>query len=238
MSSGRASAPSPALGSLRTRAVASGKPGYSAFPQMHRVTPSSLSRSSSSSTMSLTGSFGSSCPLRVRRGWGFEGSSWSSDCERGMEVRGEVILLCERVLRSARPEEMEEVDELVCFGAEGMDWVVRAREERRGDMVLKGYRGSCNEGRRLQYEGYGRSFNVYERSSFVEAVGTVCRVNGRGTVFGGLKGCGDSLVIGKFWRRVDRQIWNACSLETRVGTGSWRPRKTVKGKKVFLRVGR
>ena len=52
-----------------------------------------------------------------------------------MDRFGELILLLERVLRSARPEDMDEVEESVCAGAEGGGWVVRAREERRGDIL-------------------------------------------------------------------------------------------------------
>jgi len=41
-------------------------------------------------------------------------------------------LLFDLVLRSARFEEVDDI-ELLCEGAEGGGWVVRAREERRGD---------------------------------------------------------------------------------------------------------
>ncbi len=42
-------------------------------------------------------------------------------------------MLWERVLRSARLEEVEEVEVEVLLGTGG--WVVRAREDRRGDIV-------------------------------------------------------------------------------------------------------
>ena len=45
---------------------------------------------------------------------------------------GEPCLLFDLVLRSARFEEIDDV-ELLCEGAEGGGWVIRAREERRGD---------------------------------------------------------------------------------------------------------
>lgn len=41
-------------------------------------------------------------------------------------------MLFERVLRSARIDEVEDM-ELACEGAGGGGWVCRAREERRGD---------------------------------------------------------------------------------------------------------
>jgi hypothetical protein len=43
------------------------------------------------------------------------------------------------VLRSARPEDIEDVDEGVLVGFDvGSGWVVRAREERRGDIETIG----------------------------------------------------------------------------------------------------
>ena len=59
----------------------------------------------------------------------------SRDCDRnGTDLSDEDILLWERLLRSARPEDTEEVEECVSWGAGG-GCVVRAREERRGDML-------------------------------------------------------------------------------------------------------
>ena len=52
-----------------------------------------------------------------------------------MEECGEAVFWCERVLLSARPEDIDEVEEFVCNGAEAGGWVVRAREERLGDIV-------------------------------------------------------------------------------------------------------
>lgn len=73
----------------------------------------------------------------------------SSDCERCADaLRGEIFLLFDRVLLSARGREPDEPEELVCCMAVGGGWVVRAREERRGVMA-KGARNSrrSTEGR-------------------------------------------------------------------------------------------
>lgn len=51
------------------------------------------------------------------------------------ELLCEVEIWFERALRSARPEEMEDEEELLCCGTEGVGCVMRARDERRGDMV-------------------------------------------------------------------------------------------------------
>lgn len=114
----------------------SGNPGYSWFPQMHLVTSSSTSSSFSSS---ITGGFsllGSSWLLLVLRDCGLAGASGSSeDCDRAAtELRGEGSLFCGRAPRSTRPEEIEDEEDLVCCGADGVGCVVRARDERRGDM--------------------------------------------------------------------------------------------------------
>ena len=116
---------------------ASGKPGYSWFPQMHLVTSSSISSSFSSSFAVGTSSLVSSWLLLVLRNGGVAGASGSSeDCDRAAtELRGDGSLFCERTLRSALPEEMEDEEELVCCCAEGVGCVVRARDERRGDMT-------------------------------------------------------------------------------------------------------
>lgn len=68
---------------------------------------------------------------------GLAGASGSSkDCDRAAtELRGEGGLFCGRTLRPARPEEIEDEEELLCSGADGMGCVVRARDERRGDMT-------------------------------------------------------------------------------------------------------
>ena len=99
----------------------SGNPGYSWFPQMHLVTSSSTSSSFSSSITGETSSFGSSWLLLVLRICGLAGASGSSeDCERAAtELCDEGSLFCGRALRSARPEEMEDEEELVCWGADG-----------------------------------------------------------------------------------------------------------------------
>lgn len=114
----------------------SGNPGYSWFPQMHLVTSSSTSTSLSSSITDGTSSVGPSWLLLVLRDWGLACASGSSeDGDRAAtELRGEGSLFCGRVLRSARPEEIED-EELVCCGADGVGCVVRARDERRGDMT-------------------------------------------------------------------------------------------------------
>ena len=63
-------------------------------------------------------------------------SGSSDDCDRAATE-----LLCEGgsrfelVLRGARPEEIEDDEELDCWGMEGVGCVVRARDERRGDMA-------------------------------------------------------------------------------------------------------
>ena len=48
---------------------------------------------------------------------------------------GDGSLWWERVLRSARPEETEEVEEFVCTGPAAGGWIVRARDERLGDIA-------------------------------------------------------------------------------------------------------
>lgn len=50
-------------------------------------------------------------------------------------LRGEAALVCDRVCLSARPEEVEEDDDWDC-GKLLADWVGRAREERRGGIVM------------------------------------------------------------------------------------------------------
>ena len=61
-------------------------------------------------------------------------SDTSSDVSDGgvADFCGEPCLLFERVLRSARFDEVEDM-ELACEGADGGGWVSRALEERRGD---------------------------------------------------------------------------------------------------------
>lgn len=114
----------------------SGNPGYSWFPQMHLVTSSSTSSSFSSSITGGISVLGTSGLLLVLRDCGLAGASGSSeDCDRAAtELRGEGNLFCGRALRSARPEEIEDEEELVCCGADGIGCMVRARDERRGDM--------------------------------------------------------------------------------------------------------
>jgi hypothetical protein len=51
------------------------------------------------------------------------------------DLRGEEILLFERVLLSARLREFDELEEVVCCIMTGGGCVVRAREERRGVMT-------------------------------------------------------------------------------------------------------
>ena len=115
--------------------MVTGSPGYSEFPQMHLVTSSSPS--SSSSIACLFSSLTASWLLLVLRAWGFGVPSGSSDdCDRAVtELLCEVDIWFERALRSAWPEETEDEEELVCDGTEGMGCVMRARDERRGDMV-------------------------------------------------------------------------------------------------------
>ena len=63
-------------------------------------------------------------------------SGSSEDCDRAaIELRGEGSLFWERTLRSARPEEIEDEEELLCCCADGVGCLVRARDERRGDMT-------------------------------------------------------------------------------------------------------
>lgn len=63
-------------------------------------------------------------------------SGSSEDCDRAAtELRGEGGLFGGRTLRSARLEEMEDDDELVCCCADGVGCAGRARDERRGDMI-------------------------------------------------------------------------------------------------------
>lgn len=102
---------------------------------MHLVT-SSTSSSFSSSIAGGAPSLGLSWLLLVPRDCGLAGASGSSeDCDRAAtELRGEGGLFCRRTLRSARLEEIEDEEELVCCGADGVGCVVRARDERRGDM--------------------------------------------------------------------------------------------------------
>ena len=116
----------------------SGNPGYSWFPQMHLVTSSSTSSSLSSSVSGGTPFLGSSWLLLVLRGSVLAGASGSSDdCDRAATelCRGEGSLFCGWTLRSARPEDIDEEEELVCCGADGVSCVARARDERRGDMT-------------------------------------------------------------------------------------------------------
>ena len=115
----------------------SGNPGYSWFPHMHLVTSSSTSSSFSSSIIRRTSSLGSSWLLLVLGDCGLAGASRSSeDCDRAAtELRGEGSLFWGGALRSARPEEIEDEDEMVCCGADGVGCVVRARDERRGDIT-------------------------------------------------------------------------------------------------------
>ena len=75
----------------------------------------------------------SSWLLLVRRGCGLAEPSTSSDESDlvAAELLGDVIFGFNRALLSARPEDIEELEELGCC-CEGL---VRAREERRGDML-------------------------------------------------------------------------------------------------------
>ena len=90
------------------------------------------------------GSLLSSWLLLVRRGCGLAEPSTSSDDSDlvAAELLGDVIFGFGRALLSARPEDIEELEELGCC-CEGL---VRAREERRGDM-------SENELQKLRFAG-------------------------------------------------------------------------------------
>ena len=120
-----------------------GIPGYSRLPHMHRVTSSSPSSSSSSSSGSIASGFTSSW-LLVLRECGFAAPSTTSEESdlSATELRGEVVFCMERALRSARPEETEEVEELDCCCGEGLGFEV-ARNDRREDMLVREcYRGA------------------------------------------------------------------------------------------------
>ena len=123
----------PLLASL----MVTGSPGYSEFPQMHLVTSSSPSSSGSSSIACVFSSLTASWLLLVLRAWCLGVPSGSSDdCDRAVtELLCESEIWFERALRSAWPEETEDEEELVCCGTEGVGCVMRARDERRGDMV-------------------------------------------------------------------------------------------------------
>lgn len=123
----------PLLASL----TVTGSPGYSEFPHMHLVTSSSPSSSGSSSIACVFSSLTTSWLLLVLRACGLGVPSGSSDDrDRAVtELLCEVDIWFERALRSARTEETEDEEELVCCGREGVGCVRRARDERRGDMV-------------------------------------------------------------------------------------------------------
>lgn len=114
-----------------------GNPGYSWFPQMHLVTSSSPSSSIPSSIAFVASPLTSSWLLLVLRACALAETSGSSDdCDRtATEFRCEDDFWSGPALWLARPEVMEDEEELVSWGPEGVVWVVRAREERRGDMT-------------------------------------------------------------------------------------------------------
>ena len=105
---------------------------------MHRVTSSSPS--SSSSWDGLIASAFPSSWLLVLREDGFAGlSTASEDNDRRVTgLGGETVLSDGRALRSARPEEIEELDDLDCCCEEGLGFEV-ARNDRREDICY----GEC-----------------------------------------------------------------------------------------------
>lgn len=112
-------------------------PGYSAWPQMQRVTSSSAASASFSSLSTCCLIRGSlSSPFRrLRRGASCSArlvdSAPSADSDRWIEdLRGEFARLFERVSRSGF--ELVEVVEFVWLGPGGGCCEERAREERRG----------------------------------------------------------------------------------------------------------
>jgi len=91
----------------------------------------------SSSIAFVNSAVTSSWLLRVLHAWALaEASRSSEDCDRAtMELRREDDFWSGPALRIARPEFIEEGEESECWGLEGVGCVVRAREERRGDMT-------------------------------------------------------------------------------------------------------
>ena len=111
---------------------------------MHRVTSSSPSSSSSSSGGSTTSALASSWLLVLRDRGLAEPSTSSEDSDRrATELRGEIVLCVERPLRSARPEEIEEVEELDCCCEEGLGFEV-ARKDRLDDIMQSRLLTKCN----------------------------------------------------------------------------------------------
>lgn len=126
----------------RPRSVAKGGgPGYSALPHMQRVI-SSVSASFSSASLGLfeVSSFSLVLLRLLRRVAGGSPRPGCSESSRDSDLWvpeswGETGLLFDRVFLSARVREFKDVDEFVCVGGGG-GWVVRAREDLRGVMVL------------------------------------------------------------------------------------------------------
>jgi len=120
-----------------------GGPGYSCCPQTHLVISSSSPISSSSSSSSFVESSSSLSFSRVLRrvcggslcGLRAKSSTSSEERECGVDdFWGEGCLLLDLVARSVRPDDTED-EELLWAGTLGGGCVVRARDERRGDIV-------------------------------------------------------------------------------------------------------